>query len=402
MFARSWRLIFPVLLVVGCGDKTEVKVPETQPTADVSDAGKPVKGDWLLYTLSAEPEQLNPFTSSDGYARDVLDDNIFQSLLTRDRKTLEIQPYLAQARPSISADHLTYTFKLRRDVRFQDGRPVTGEDVLFSVKAIKCPLVNAPHLRVYFNALIDAELVDAETIKMRMKEPYFLNESVLGSNIYIIPRHYYDPENLLGKVTVRDLLQDPNKLSDGVKRFADNFNKNYNRNPLGTGPYKFKSWKTGQEIELVRDPNYWAKDKAGLDQFYLDRIRFRIINNDDAALVTLKSGGIDYIERLNPVQGVRGTSSERFKRGFKKLEYFTPYYAYIGWNNNHPIFRDKRVRQAMTYFTDRKQIVKTILFGYGEVVDSPIYIFRPEYNKALFSYPYDPNKAMELLKEAGW
>jgi peptide/nickel transport system substrate-binding protein len=402
MRSNFWPIVFTLLWLLGCGDKTEVKVSDAQPAASAKDPGKPVTGDWLLYTLSAEPEQLNPLTASDGYARDVTGDNIFQSLLTRDSKTLELQPYLAEQRPTISADHLTYTFKLRRDVRFQDGRPMTGEDVLFSVKAIKCPLVNAPHLRVYFNALIDAELVDPYTIKMSMKEPYFLNESVLGGSIYIIPRHHYDPENLLAKVTVRDLLQDPNKLPAEVKRFADNFNKNYNRNPLGTGPYKFKSWKTGQEIEIVRDPNYWGTGKPGIDQFYLDRIRFRIINNDDAALVTLKSGGVDYIERLNPVQGVRGTNSERFKREFKKLEYYYPYFAYIGWNNNHPIFRDKRVRQAMTYFTDRKQIVKTILFGFGEVVDSPIYLFRPEYNKSLYSYPYDPKKAMELLKEAGW
>jgi peptide/nickel transport system substrate-binding protein len=402
MLARSWRLILAVLLVTGCGDKSEVKVADVEPAASTKDAGKPVTGDWLLYNLGAEPEQLNPFTSSDGSARDVIDDHIFQSLLTRDRKTLELRPYLAEERPTISADHLTYTFKLRRDVRFQDGSPMTGEDVLFSVKTIKCPLVNAPHLRVYFNALVAAELVDPYTIKMSMKEPYFLNESVLGGNIYVIPRHHYDPENLLGKINLRDLLQDPGKLPADVKRFAENFNKNYNRKPLGTGPYKFNYWKTGREIELLRDPKYWGRDKPGIEQVYLDRIKFRIINNDDAALVTLKSGGLDYIERLNPVQGVRGTNSERFKREFRKLEYYTPYFAYIGWNNNHPIFSDKRVRQAMTYFTDRKQIVKTILFGYGEVVDSPIYLFRPEYNKSLFNYPYDPNKAMELLKQAGW
>jgi peptide/nickel transport system substrate-binding protein len=102
------------------------------------------------------------------------------------------------------------------------------------------------------------------------------------------------------------------------------------------------------------------------------------------------------------VQHVRGTSSERFKREFKKYEYYAPTYSYIGWNNDHPIFRDKRVRQAMTYLTDRKQIVKSVLFGLGEVVDSHIYLFRPEYDKSLVGYPFDPQKALALLKEAGW
>ena len=128
------------------------------------------------------------------------------------------------ARPEISEDKLTYTFKIRHDARFQDGRPITGEDVLFSVKAIKCPFVNAPFLRVYFNSLVDAELIDPYTIRFVTKEPYFLNESVLGG-IVLLPRHYYDPENLLKDVTVRQLTQDPAKLPAEAKKFGEQFNR---------------------------------------------------------------------------------------------------------------------------------------------------------------------------------
>jgi peptide/nickel transport system substrate-binding protein len=105
---------------------------------------------------------------------------------------------------------------------------------------------------------------------------------------------------------------------------------------------------------------------------------------------------------LTPVQHVRGSDSQRFKSQFRKYDYFSPNYSYIGWNNDHPIFRDKQVRKAMTHFTNRKQMVKTILFGLGEVVEGPIYFFRPEYDKSLPSYAYDPAKAMQLLSEAGW
>ena len=171
---------------------------------------------------------------------------------------------------------------------------------------------------------------------------------------------------------------------------------------MGSGPYKFNLWKTGREVELVRDAKYWGNGKDGIDQPYLDRLKFRIINNMDAALIRLKSGSLDYMEVLQPIQAVRGTSSERFKSEFQKYEYYAPTYSYIGWNNDHPIFRDKRVRQAMTYLTNRKQIVKSVLFGLGEVVDSHIYLFRPEYDRALKSYPFDPGKATALLKEAGW
>jgi peptide/nickel transport system substrate-binding protein len=392
--------MLPLLLLLGCGDKTEVRVSDATPAADAKDAGAPVTGDWLVIHSLSDPEQLNPLTSNDASSSEVLG-FVFESLLTREPRTLELKPLVATARPEISQDKLTYTFKIRKDVRFQDGRPLTGEDVLFSVKAIKCPFVNAPFLRVYFNSLIDAELIDPHTVRFVTKEPYFLNESVLGG-ILLMPRHYYDPENLLQRLTVRDLTRDPEKLPSEAKKFADQFNRNFNRNPLGSGPYKFGGWKTGREIELLRDLNYWGNGKESIDQPHLDRLKFRVVNNMDAALVRLKSGSLDFMEALQPVQVVRGTNSERFNREFKKYEYYAPTYTYIGWNNEHPIFRDKRVRQAMTYLTDRKQIVKSVLFGLGEVVDSHIYFFRPEYDKSLKSYPFDPQKALALLNEAGW
>lgn len=389
-----------LLVLLGCGDKTEVKVSDAPPASSSKDVGEPVTGDWLVIHSLSDPEVLNPLTSSDSASSEV-EGYIFESLLTREPRTLALKPYIALARPEISQDKLTYTFKIRQDVRFQDGRPLTGEDVLFSVKAIKCPFVNAPFLRVYFNSLVDAELVDPYTIRFVTKEPYFLNESVLGG-ITLLPRHYYDPQNLLRQVTVRQLSEDPAKLPAEVKQFGEQFNRNYNRNPLGSGPYRFTTWRTGAEIELRRDRDYWGNGKAGIDQPHVNRLKFRVVNNMDAALIRLKSGSLDYMEALQPVQAVRGTNSARFRREFKKYEYFAPAYSYIGWNNDHPIFRDKRVRQAMTYMTNRKQIVKSILFGLGEVVDGPIYLFRPEYDKNLKSYPFDPQKGLALLREAGW
>ncbi|MGZ8479898.1 MAG: ABC transporter substrate-binding protein, partial [Candidatus Binatia bacterium] len=327
MFCKNWRVLLPLLLTVACGDKTEVKVADLKPTVSKEEAGKPVTGDWLVYHELSDPELLNPLTSSDAVSSDI-SGFMFEALLTRDPRTLEVKPFIAEARPEIAQDKLTYTFKIRKDARFQDGRPITGEDVLFSVKAVKCPFVNAPFLRVYFNSLVDAELLDPYTIRFVTKERYFQNESVLGG-ITLLPRHHYDPANLLQGVTVKALAQDPAKLPPEVKRFGEQFNKNYNRNPLGSGPYKFNGWKTGSEVELIRDPNYWGNGKEGIDQPRLDRVKFRVVNNMDAALNRLKSGSIDYIEELQPVQAIRGTSSDRFNREFKKLEYYAPTYTYI-------------------------------------------------------------------------
>jgi peptide/nickel transport system substrate-binding protein len=359
----------------------------------------PVTGDWLMGHMLSDPEQLNPLTSNDAGASSILG-YIFESLLKRDPRTLELKPHLALARPEIADDKLQYTFKLRQDVHFQDGRPVTGEDVLFSIKALKCPLVNAPFARVYYESIVDAQLLDPSTIRFKAREPYFLNENVLGG-IDVLPRHYYDPENFLKDVTVAELASDYSKREEQVRKFAQNFNENYARNPMGSGPYKFKSWSTGQEVVLERDPKYWGTRKEGIDQVYVDVRKLRIINNMDAALVNLKAGNLDMMT-LQPLQHLRQTSGGRFEKDFAKYEYPTPSYTYIGWNNVQPIFRDMRVRQAMTYFTNRQQIVKTVLFDLGQVVDGPIYRFRPEYDETLFSHPYDPQKALELLGEAGW
>jgi peptide/nickel transport system substrate-binding protein len=391
-----WLVLF-LLALGGCGDRADVRRGSS--VEGGKDDLTPVTGDWLIIHSMSDPEQLNPLTSNDASASSILQ-HIFQSLLTRDPQSLELKPLVAMERPTIAEDKKSYTFTIRRDIHFQDGRPLTGEDVLFSIKAIKCPLVNAPFWRVYFESVIDARLLDEYTIEFLISEPYFLNESMLGG-IDVLPRHYYDPENLLKDVTLADLRKPADQLPPGVQKFADAFNKNFSRNPMGSGPYIFEDWKTGREIELVRDHNYWGNGKAGIDQPYLDRYKYRIINNPDAALVRLKSGSLDYMG-LTPIQHVRGTSSERFTSQFQKYEYFAPNYSYIGWNNNHPIFRDKQVRKAMTHFTNRKLMVESILFGLGEVVEGPIYFFRPEYDRTLPSYDYDPNRALQLLREAGW
>ncbi|HSF33575.1 MAG TPA: peptide-binding protein [Candidatus Tectomicrobia bacterium] len=359
----------------------------------------PVTGDWLIAHILSDPEQLNPLTSNDAGASSILG-NIFESLLRRDPRSLELRPQLAVARPEISADKLEYTFKIRQDAHFQDGRPLTGEDVLFSIKAIKCPLVNAPFQRVYYESIVDAQLLDPFTIRFKAKEPYFLNENVLGG-IDVLPRHYYDPDNLLNQVTVTELAGDYAKHEEQVRKFAQHFNQDFARNPMGSGPYKFKSWSTGQEVVLERDPKYWGNGKEGIDQVYIDVRKSRVINNMDAALVNLKAGNLDTMG-LQPLQHLRQTSGGRFEKDYEKHIYSTPSYTYIGWNNAQPIFQDMRVRQAMTYLTNREQMVKTILFELGQVVDGPIYRFRPEYDESLYSYPYDPQKALALLGEAGW
>ena len=128
---------------------------------------------------------------------------------------------------------------------------------------------------------------------------------------------------------------------------------------------------------------------------------FKIINNTDAAFIELTNGNIDY-HSLRPLEFKEKSWSDEFNNRFLKGVQYSGGYTYIGWNNDHPIFKDKRVRQAMTHLTDRQSMVENLLFGLAETVEGPISKFRPEYNHDLRPYGYDYERALDLLDEAGW
>lgn len=387
-----------LLLSVACSKAPEA--PSSAPAGDQPEAlGEPTTGDWIVRHMLSDPEQLNPLTSNDAGAATILG-HIFETLTDRDPHTLALRPLLASELPTVSDDHLTYTFHLRKDARFSDGKPVTGEDVLFSIKAVKSPKVNAPFTRVYYASLVNAELIDPYTIRFTASEPYFRNESVLGG-VSVLPRHYYDPEGHLDGISVSQVVEEDPAVADRVQAFADRFNRDFARNPMGSGPYRFTEWFTGERVVLDRNPDYWGNTVPEIERPWIDRMLFRVVNNTDAALVTLKGGDLDMLG-LQPLQHLRETSGKKFTESFNKIEYYSPGYTYVGWNNESPLFSDVRVRRAMTHLIDREAMVKTILFDLGQVIHSPIYRFRPEYDESIQPLPFDPKQAVALLKEAGW
>lgn len=324
-------------------------------------------GDWLVNQLSAEPGTLNPITATDAYASNI-NGYIYESLVKRDEKTLELVPELAESW-DISEDHLTYTFRLKRDVKWHDGHPFTVRDILFSFERIRDPQVDSAHLRNYYQDIETLEALDEFTVRFRYRIPYFRALEFCGG-IPVVPAHVF--------------------------KEGDNFNQHpIGRAPVGTGPYRFLKWDTGKEIVVVRNPDYWG------ERPHLDRIVFKIITDSTVGLQVLKQGGLDLMS-LRPIQWMRQTQSKRFQDNFRKLKYYLPSYSYVGWNNRRPLFSDRRVRQAMTMLIDRETILKKILFGLGTVVTGTFYVKSPEYNAAIQPWPYDPARAVALLKSAGW
>lgn len=329
--------------------------------------GAPTDGDWLIRHLGAEPATLNPVTATDAYAS-LINSYIYETLIKRDEKTLELVPSLAESW-EVAEDHLTYVFRLKKGVKWQDGRPLTARDVLFSFERIRDPKVDSAHLRSYYQDVENLEVLDDHTIRYTYRIPYFRALEFCGG-IPIVPAHTF---------------------TEGV----DFNNHPIGRNPIGNGPYRLLRWETGREIVLVRNEEYRGEKP------HFNRIVLKIITDATAAFQVLKKGGLDEMT-LRPIQWVRQTRSRRFNENYRKLRYYTPSYSYIGWNQRKPLFSDRRVRLAMTLMMDRETILKKILFGLGTVVSGNFYIKSPDYNQALKPHPYDPAKAIELLRAAGW
>ena len=299
--------------------------------------------------------------------------------------------------PEISQDHRVYTFSIRDGVRWHDGHPFSAEDVLFTVKAAMVPSVDAGAFRSSFASLASVEITGRNQIRFRMAEPYWLNDAALASDIVPVPKHVYDPQRILDHYTFEQ-IRDPKAVNDPVlKKFGEDFNNNpANRAPVGTGPYKFEKWQTGQEIVVRRNEDYWGQRP------HLEKIIYKIIPDSTTALAALKSGEIDFIPRLLPLQFQEQTSGPAFQEHFVKATYQIPQLAYIGWNEARPYFADKRVRQALTMLIDRAKVIETVRRGMGSMAASPFVPASPDFNPMITPLPYDPKHAAVLMDEAGW
>jgi len=353
---RSKRLIGLLLAVV-------LVIPVTVRGAEHQ---APVTGDWLVRHIGAEPATLNPVTATDVY-ESTINGYIYESLLERDNRTLDLVPLLADSY-EVSPDRLSYLFTLRDGVKWQDGKSLTSADVVFTFRKVKDESVDAPHLRSYYRSLQEVVALDARRVRFTFSEPYFKSLEMIGG-MSIIPQHIFS---------------------------KGDFNTHpAGRAPVGSGPYRFVRWETGKEIVLERNDQYWGEIP------YLDRIVFKIITDETVALQVLKRGEMDLMA-LTPVQWVKQTESRKFKRTFNKHKYYLPGYSFIGWNSRRSVFSDPKVRRAMTMLLDRESILKNLRYGFGRVVSGNFFYESPDYDRTIEPWPYDPAQAVQLLDKAGW
>ncbi|MFP4502767.1 MAG: peptide-binding protein [Candidatus Hydrogenedentota bacterium] len=378
-----YRPISPLVLLVlvaamplACGpwapepDEASTEAPAAAASLEAygMDA-EPADGDWMLWRLPVEMPHMNPLTSSDYYATQVMQ-FVFDSLLDRDPVTLEMIPNVAKSY-EVSEDHLTYTFHLREDVVFSDGEPLTAADVKFTFDRVMDPEVDAPHLRNYYSDVAECAVVDEYTVRYTCTTPYYRHAIMIGG-LEILPEHVYG---------------------------QGDFNQDHNRSPVGSGRYVLEDWKTGAEIRLTRNDRYWNEDDTGQPHF--DKILFKVITDNNAAFQVLSRGDLDRMGLL-PEFWVRRADTPRFKERFNRFVYDRPAYSYLGWNLRKPMFADKRVRRALTMLLDRELVRDEIYHGLATICTGNFMPGTPEYNEDIEPWPFDPDAALALIEEAGW
>ena len=357
-------LIF-LIFFGGCSEHPEKNSGITKNnTEKIGEEREPAYGDILIEGSIGDASNLIPLLSSDSASHGIAG-LIFNGLVKYD-KNLVLTGDLAESW-EISEDGLTITFYLREKVKWHDGREFTAEDVLFGYKTIIDPKVPTAYAGDFME-VEKAEILDKFTFRVAYKKPF---APALGSwgSMVILPKH----------------------LLDGV----DITKSPLSRHPIGTGPYKFKEWKTGEKIVLTVNPDYFEGKP------YIGGYIYRIIPDPATMFLELKTGGIDQMG-LNPIQFIRQANSPKMEKNFNKYKYLAFAYTYLGYNLKNPLFQDKRVRQAITYAIDKEEIIEGVLLGLGETATGPYKPGTWQYNPRVKRFPHDPKKAEELLKAAGW
>jgi peptide/nickel transport system substrate-binding protein len=290
---------------------------------------------------------------------------VFNGLVRYD-KNLKLEGELAESW-EVSPDGKRITFHLRKGVTWHDGKPFTSEDVLFTYRRMIAP--NTPTAYAEdFKQVKRAEAPDPYTVVVEYGKPFA--PALASWGMHILPKH------LLAEYP--DISRSP-----------------LNKKPVGTGPFRFVEWKTGEKTVFETNPDYFE------GRPYLSRVITRVIPDPATMFLELKSGGIDMMG-VTPLQYTRQTETEEFRKSFHKYRYLSFGYTYLGFRLSHPLFSDKRVRQAIAHAIHKKEIIDGVLFGLGQEATGPYKPGTWVHNPDVKRYPFDPEKAKALLAEAGW
>ncbi len=390
----------------------------TEPKANSS---TPITGNNVYVRLPAEPNGLNLLTTENAASIQV-GNQIFQSLLDFDPKTLELTPVLAKARPTtttIDTGRLkggtAYTYEIRDEATWTNGTPVTAADVVFTVKAILNKKSGASNLRTNIDFVKDITIDAANPKKFSVltDKRFILAETNFGA-VPIFCEKTGDTEGVLKNISVADLaktLKDSTVKLDAaaLAAFGTSFQQpKFSREPagiVGSGPYELAEWKSGERLVLKKKANWWGDKLAASTPILTalpDQIFFKIIADEAAAMALVKDGKLDVATRLQAKQFVEMQKDAKMTAVYNFSTVPTNNLAYIGVNCKDPKLNDRRTRRALAHLLNVNDLIKTIMNGFAEPCATPFLPSKSYYDATIKNPEYSLEKAKALLAEAGW
>ena len=364
--------------------------------------------------ILSQPDGLHP-CNDNSVMRSFIFNYTQKFIVGMDLESLENIPVLSENLAEISEDGLSYTFKIKDGIKWDNGEPFTAEDVEFSTKATLCHLTNNAQIRSNYSTVIKSiQLYDNDPLKFTMHaQGVHVNNKIIIGGITMMQKSYWDPNKILDKLSFDQIISrnftESEEISDWFNAFnhADN---GYQPDKLvGLGPYQVDEWVPSQYITIVRKDNWWGKDSESIyDKALPEKIIFKVIREDASAYLALKNQELDATTSVGTVKLMKLQEREYFNNNYHS-EFKDRYaYNYIGLNmkpdgiKNKPFFVDQKVRRAMAYLTPVDEIIEVMVHGKASRQAAQISHLKSTYNDTLKLIPLDIEKAKELLTEAGW
>ena len=351
-------ILTSLLFIISCSK-------EPSETIDYNGEFKNISGGTLINAMAGEPSNLIAMIAGDS-ASSAIAGNIFNSLLKYD-ENLDYAPDLAESW-EISNNQKTITFQLKKNLQWADGKPLTSADILFTWRLITNPNTRTPYSSDY-QLVKNASTPDPLTFKVTYESSYAPALDTWTS-LHILPKHILKDEDIN--------------------------NTFFSQRPTGSNYYKLDEWISGQQVTLK------ANDKSIMGAPSISKLISRIIPDTSSQFLELTADNID-VMNINPIQYQRVFPARKdLQQKIALYKELGNGYTYLGFNLKKAPFNDIRVRQALNYAIDKDEVIKGVLLGLGEAISSPYKPGTRWNNPNLSPYPYDPTKALNLLKDAGY
>lgn len=395
---------FAVCTSCGGENNTEVEVE-----------GSNVPDDFTVrILLRGNTDGLNTLLAQSANSTEILDNNVHAGMLELDPKTFELIPYLAKGRPEIKImddETMQVTFEIREEAVWDNGTPITAEDYAFTIKAIKNPKTNASTQRPFVE-FIEEVVIDENNPKkftVICNKRYLLVETVTGT-LSVLPAYFYDEQGLMSEFSISELNNSENldrlNADPRINDFAKQFNNDYNHEPtkvVGAGPYQVTEIETHQHVVLERKKDWWG-DNVNEPHIaaYPDRLFFKIIDDDNNAILSLKEQELDVMTYIPAESFLELQENDRAKTNFNLSTVNGFAYRYLGMNMKSSRLNDVRVRKAIAHLVDKQVVAEELCSNLATPVNGPISPLKSYYNKNIPTINFDVDKAKALLAEAGW